>query len=146
MLKLIFPKQNEQPCPRCQKERGEEPSRGRLCPAHKEKYDMFTKTATSWTSTFLMLSPETCVMYEGLDDKIMIASTKELTPARKGRLIPVRTIAAIELEDGKAGNTLRIRTHGGETLVVKNLQRKSSVKLYNRIHERIQALRAPDKE
>ena len=53
-----------------------------------------------WTGTFLLMAPETSVMYNGIDDEVIIASSQEISPGKKVRIVPVRTIAALEIEPG----------------------------------------------
>lgn len=82
-------------CPPCQRERGEQPTRGTMCAKHQAMSDRSTRTSTSWTETLLPpgMGAETCLMYEGIQDDVIIVSSKEPAPGRMARMMPVRTIA-----------------------------------------------------
>ena len=81
-------------------------------------------------------------MYEGIGDEVIIISTGDLGRGRRARIIPVRTIADIRLSLGTAGDTITIRTHGGEGWRIPHLGGKSCRRLCETILERMRELEA----
>ena len=104
-------------------------------------HDRFCSTGTSWAGTFLHGAPETSLMYGGIDDEVIIASSQEISPGKRSRIVPVRTIAALEIEPGPGGNVITVGTHGGETLRATHLMKKSSRKLYDTVIRSMEANR-----
>ena len=101
--------------------------------------DLLLKSGTSWTGTFLTTSDENCITLDGCNDCAIITSAKKFGFKYGARIVPVRTIAGTELHPGWAGNDIRIRTHGGETLQVENLSKRSSQRLYETLLESLNA-------
>ena len=83
----------------------------------------------------LFTEAETCVMYEGLGDQVIIISNR----GESGK-IPVRTIAEMEIAPGRAGNVMTIRNHGGEAWRTPRLGRKSSRKVHLTVRQRMREL------
>jgi hypothetical protein len=139
---LRFNMKREPPaCTICTRDRGGQPSGGWLCPEHQAMHNRFCSTGTSWAGTFLHAAPETSLMYGGINDEVIIASSQEISPGKKVRIVPVRTIAALEIEPGPGGNVITVRTHGGETFRAAHLRKKSSWKLYDTVRRSMEANR-----
>ena len=131
------------PCTVCLRDEGQQPTGGKLCAEHQSKHDRFVSAGTSWTASLLSLftEPETCVMYEGINDDVIIVSNRELQHGRRARMIPVRTIGELEVIHRRAGNTITIRTRGGETWRIPHLRRNSSLRLRDTVQQRLQEMR-----
>ena len=106
-------------------------------------HNRFCSTGTSWAGTFLHGATETSVMYNGIDDEVIIFSNQIifLSPGKRSRIIPVRTIAGLDIEPGPGGNVITVRTHGGETFRAAHLSRKSSWKLYDTVRRSMETNR-----
>ena len=128
-------------CTICTRDRGGQPSGSWLCPEHRATHNRFCSTGTSWAGTFLHGAPETSVMYNGIDDEVIIFSNQSifLSPGKRSRIVPVRTIAGLDIEPGPGGNVITVRTHGGETLRATHLMKKSSRKLYDTVRRSMEA-------
>ena len=139
-MALRFNRKREPPaCTICTRDRGEQPSGSWLCPEHRAMHNRFCSTGTSWTGTFLLMAPETSLIYSGIDDEVIIASSQEISPGKSARIVPVRTIAGLDIEPGPGGNVITVRTHGGETLRMAHLMNKSSRKLYDTVRRSMEA-------
>ena len=102
-------------------------------------HDRFCSTGTSWAGTFLHMAPEASVMYGGIDDDVIIVSIREISPGKRSRIIPVRTIAELDIEPGPGGSVITVRPHGGETFRATHLMKKSSRKLYDTVRQSMEA-------
>ena len=80
-------------------------------------------------------------MYNGIDDEVIIVSNQKISPGKSARIVPVRTIAALEIEPGPGGNVITVRTHGGETFRAAHLMKKSPWKLYDTVRRSMEANR-----
>ena len=128
-------------CTICTRDRGGQPSGSWLCLEHRAMHNRFCSTGTSWAGTFLHAAPETSLMYGGIDDEVIIASNQEISPGKRSRIVPVRTIAGLDIEPGPGGNVITVRTHGGETLRATHLRKKSSWKLYDTVRRSMETNR-----
>ena len=78
-------------------------------------------------------------MYNGIHDEVIIVSNQKISPGKRSRIVPVRTIAGLDIEPGPGGNVITVRTHGGETLRATHLMKKSSRKLYDTVRRSMEA-------